>query len=266
MTMTDGACLQLGTDSRCGLELRGGPLAKPVGCRSYPATLVDDGESIRVSVAPECDCVFESRAGGALERLVGGASAADIEAGLGVRRLADRVEIAPERFVTRSEYAAWSRRVAAGVEPADVPERTVSLAAALARGELADWPPEGSAEADAILDESVRTFAATMQRAAASAESWRSQRDRTRVLRRAVADAAAAATRGRSAAVALPDDEALVVRAAIFGHQVAGGADVAGALAALAARLVVARLMAGRSPELGHPIAAVLAASRGAIG
>ena len=35
-------------------------MAKPRGCRVYPATFVDDGEHIRVSMSVECPCVLAS--------------------------------------------------------------------------------------------------------------------------------------------------------------------------------------------------------------
>lgn len=269
MTTVDGRCLQLQDDDRCGLEVKGGRGAKPVGCRAYPATLVDDGESVRVSVACECDCVFESRARGGGEPLVSGRVGADLEAHLTVRLLPAEIAVTQDALAPRSQVAAWSRDVAAQITPEAVPQRLVALAASLEKGTLASWP-DVPPSPEASLMASLRALAEVMERAARSAESWRSPTDRTRVLRRLLADAAAGlldspeVRRRAWADESRAEDEALTVRATIFGHHVAGETDLAGGLAALAARLLVARAL-GRTAA-GHPIAAVMAAMRGVTG
>lgn len=58
--VVDGRCHYLQGDGRCRLHAAGGPAAKPGGCRRYPAHLVSDGREVRVGVAPECACVFDS--------------------------------------------------------------------------------------------------------------------------------------------------------------------------------------------------------------
>ncbi len=269
MTTVDGRCLQLLDDDRCGLEARGGHGAKPVGCRSYPATFVDDGEQVRVSVACECDCVFESRARSGGAPLHPGRVVADLEAHLTIRRLPAEIAVAPGTGAPRHEVAAWSRLVAGQVEKGGVLERLVALAAELEAGRLVPWPAPTALSEQRLLGP-LSALADLMERAARSAESWRSERDRTRVLRRLVADRARALVESAEARAAAfgdsswSEDEALAVRATIFGHHVAGETDLAGGLGALAARLVVARAL-GRT-AVGHPIAAVMAAMRGATG
>jgi lysine-N-methylase len=56
----DGRCAFLDGEERCTLHERGGAEGKPLGCRLFPARLVDDGEVVRVAPAPECACVFAS--------------------------------------------------------------------------------------------------------------------------------------------------------------------------------------------------------------
>ena len=60
VAMVDGRCAYLASDDRCGLHAEAGPLAKPLGCQLFPATFVDDGDEVRVSVAVECACVLSS--------------------------------------------------------------------------------------------------------------------------------------------------------------------------------------------------------------
>jgi len=60
VAMVDGRCSFLASDGRCGLHAAGGASAKPLGCRRYPVRLVRDHRELRVAVAPECACVFQS--------------------------------------------------------------------------------------------------------------------------------------------------------------------------------------------------------------
>ncbi|HZO16113.1 MAG TPA: hypothetical protein VFB62_22720 [Polyangiaceae bacterium] len=57
VAMIDGRCAFLAPDGACVLHCAG---KKPSGCRMYPAVFVDDGNSLRVTAAPECRCVFAS--------------------------------------------------------------------------------------------------------------------------------------------------------------------------------------------------------------
>ena len=47
-------CAYLEGEGRCSLHAKGGPEAKPLGCRTFPTSFIDDGDSVRVSVAVEC--------------------------------------------------------------------------------------------------------------------------------------------------------------------------------------------------------------------
>ncbi|MCA9650442.1 MAG: YkgJ family cysteine cluster protein, partial [Myxococcales bacterium] len=54
----DGACGMLRDDGLCEIHRVGGAEAKPLGCRLFPRTFVDDGVELRVSLKPECPCVL----------------------------------------------------------------------------------------------------------------------------------------------------------------------------------------------------------------
>ncbi len=274
MTLVDGRCLQLGADGRCGLEARGGPEAKPAACRAYPATLVDDGSSVRVSVTPECGCVFASLDGASTEPLVLGSVGADLPAGVSVRVLPARVAVARGRTVEREEVAAWSREAAAAAPGEGLALSCVTLGRHLEDRGLGAWPsPAGiGAVTERVLAEEVARIGAALEAGARSAEAWRSAGDRTRRVRRAAADTAAELASSTAAlSRALADEsraghEALVVRAALFGHALVGEQDLSSGLRALGAKLLVARALGAREGALGHPLAATFAAVRGITG
>ncbi|NUO50774.1 MAG: YkgJ family cysteine cluster protein [Polyangiaceae bacterium] len=275
MTLVDGRCLQLTDSGRCGLEERGGPLAKPIACRVYPASLLDDGERIRVSVALECDCVFESLdTSGA--PLVDGARGGDLPSGVRVARIPEAVLVAGAQTRSREEIARWSLGVARALTPERVPEKLAALAAALEAlqpGEpLPAWPASSpDRTASDALYAAIGTFATRMAAAAAAAAEWRSDSDRTRLLRQAVAEASRKIASNRAQFErALADeprlrDEAFFVRAVLFSHQLSLTEPVAQGLLAMAARVLTSRALGDTARELGHPLAAVQAAARGAL-
>ncbi len=275
MTLVDGRCLQLTGSGRCGLEERGGPLAKPIACRVYPASLLDDGERVRVSVAPECDCVFASlESSGA--PLVAGQRGRDLPAGVRVARMPELVAIAGEQIRPRDVFARWSLEAARSVPRAQVPQKVAALAAALEALKPAEELPRWSGDerdgssSDALFA-AIGGFAARMEAAAAAAAEWRSAKDRTRILRRRVAEASRKLASNRAhferalADEPRPRDEAFFARAILFGHQLSPAEPVVQGLFALAVRILASRALAETAPELGHPIAAVQAAARGAL-
>lgn len=289
MTLVDGSCLQLDADRRCGLHVAGGAPAKPVGCRIFPATVADDGESLRVSVALECECTIRSLVAGEgdVSGLLDAAvrHGADLPAGAAVRGVPDPVVLSGTSTAPRSELVRWVDEVLEhGTLDRALPA-CVALARALDAGSLAtrgsraiaDASPS-SAEIATELRPELERIAATMRSAAEAADLWRSARDRTRILRHAALRAAAALlARGIEATLDAPlpaasasmppwdQVEALAVRAALFGHQLLEGRPLAEGLRELAAKLLLARelALAGHF-ELGHPVACVMATLRGA--
>src|SRR5262249_25392809 len=151
---------------------------KPAACKTYPATFVDDGEVVRVSIAIECACALASAAREGGEPLVpGGArTRGDLPARLRVRVLPERIAITANAAATRAEIAAWPR---APFEAGDDPAASLwSLAAAIEAGGLG---ASATIARPAMGD--VRPWLLALARratiAAESAGEWRSARDRT---------------------------------------------------------------------------------------
>jgi lysine-N-methylase len=105
VAMIDGRCAFLSNADRCALHVRGGAEGKPRGCQLYPTTFVDDGVSVRVSVLPECRCVFVSD-GCDGESLVadGVTKSTELDASVAVHRLGERILLADGRWLSRAGY------------------------------------------------------------------------------------------------------------------------------------------------------------------
>ncbi|MBL8740811.1 MAG: YkgJ family cysteine cluster protein [Myxococcales bacterium] len=267
MTLVDGACLQLDAERRCGLHRRGGFEAKPAACRAYPATFVIAGDRVSVSTSVECDCVLTSLSGDSGEPLVTATTGAELPAGLRVRELPAEISWVGDERVPRDRYLDFRREALALVPSANAVCVALSLAKSLRDG--APYALVSSTELDPLVHEPLAAFARAMTAAAEAADSWRSARDRTRLMRREVASAASTlARRGLGVLDSSPfaEAESFTLRAALFGHALADEAPVAALLVDLAVRLLVARELelSGRR-ALGHPIAVVMAAARGAL-
>jgi lysine-N-methylase len=276
VALVDNRCAYLAEDGRCGLHVKGGASAKPAGCRIYPATFVDDGASIRVSVGVECGCVLASIGwpGGAPLVPEGARTRADLDRGARVVRLPDHLAVTADRSVSPAELAAWSRVVLAAGPPADAVHAFWSLAAAVEAEGLA---LEASLRALSsppcpTVNDVLPWIQALADRAASrvgSAASWRSAADRSLLLSRAIAAASASIRDPGSLAAALaaapadPAAEAFYLRAAIHGHHLAGKVPLALALRDRALRVLVARAMGAMDPAMVHPLAAVEAIFRG---
>lgn len=280
ITLVDGRCLQLEADASCALHSAGGAAAKPSACRLYPATLTDLGDSIRVSVAAECDCVLSSLELDAEqgEPLVDASirTGADLPDGLTVRVVADEVRVTRSRSISREDAVAWTDAAIERCAGRESLAACVHLARSL-EGVASESGIESSSTDDLAhtLRPYVERIAQRMASASRAADAWRSERDRTRSVRRAVASSASTLlARGvevsiQAAARSIPGgelerSEAFALRAGLFGLHFAESEPMADALHDFAARLLIARelAMSGRS-TLGHPIAVVMAALRG---
>jgi lysine-N-methylase len=111
ITMVDGHCPYLADDGRCRIQLVAGPEAKPRGCRIFPATFVDDGRAVRVSVAVECPCVLASLGleGGGNLLPSGAAVEADLIPGSPIVRLPEIITVSESHRATRDELRTWSK-------------------------------------------------------------------------------------------------------------------------------------------------------------
>ncbi len=105
----DGRCSYLGDDGGCRLHRRGGAACKPLGCRVFPAIVVDTGEELRVGPRPECACVFRSaRTEAATVPLVDH----PLDPGVVIETLPEEVEVGAETW-SRDRYLTWVN----GAEP-----------------------------------------------------------------------------------------------------------------------------------------------------
>ena len=253
LPLVDGRCFALNERARCTLHERGGPEAKPRSCRTYPTTLLDDGDIIRVSVTCECSCVFRSRAKsgeGAQDRWL-----ADLPSETPIHTLADLVPITVHAHATREAVARWSRSI--------LELRTCDDGVELLLNEarrLRERAEPGAPHEPDELTRAVEALANLTERGAIAARAWRSAKDPSRISREACAAAAGrAASPGRVDALRRVtdgvEDELLFARAMIYGC--AWGAPLADGLVRAAARLMVSRELRAAGVSEGHPIALI---------
>ena len=291
VALVDGRCAYLAGDGRCGLHVLGGERAKPRGCRTYPATFVDDGEAVRVSVGVECPCVLASvvRAGG--EPLVpeGARTRGDLEPGTRVVTLAESIALDGTTTVPRAAFSAWSSAVVeelSTIARADGVAILGSLAAAVeahgldldamheairARPEpapLGTWiapPPDDIAPV-------LAAFAAKAKAKAETARAWRGATDRTRLASGWIAEAAErlgdpATLADALASPSVRTSELFFLRSQLHGRLLVSEGPLVDALRDRAARLLLARVLPASLPEgdpaYMHPIALVEAMMRG---
>jgi lysine-N-methylase len=281
VALVDGRCAYLAGDGRCGIHAAGGEGAKPRGCRAYPATLVDDGESVRVSVGVECPCVLASvgREGGAPLVDPGARTRGALGADARVVTLPEAIPIADDRLASRAELAAWSRLVMGALpDDGEVVSLLWSLASALDAAGL-DHAASLAAlaaprsPAPAALSPWLAALAARARARVAAADTWRGRRDRSRLASHWLAEAAESLLEPAALASALAGaspfggDERFYLRAQLHGHQLIGDLPLAAALRDRAVRLLLARALPASLPEgdpaRPHPLALVEAMMRG---
>jgi lysine-N-methylase len=286
VTSVDGRCAYLERDGRCAVHAAGGLEAKPLGCRTFPARFVDDGEVVRVTAAVECACVVRSRgsAEGASLLPHGARVAGDLDPALHVESLAEGFAAGPSVAASRAELCAWSRDLVAAEPPRNAVAATWALAADVERHGLGrrggptrfpgDAPPPAPGEVIPLLEH----LAAAAARRALEDATWGGE---SLLAGRAVRFIHAAATAllepelcalvlaapGRYASA-----EAFYLRAVLHGHELVGALTIADALRDRAVRMLVARALPigfaaldedGSDPALEHPIAIVEATLRG---
>lgn len=287
VALVDGACSYLGADGRCSLHACAGEASKPRGCRVYPATFVDDGESLRVSVGVECACILASvgREGGA--PLVDPAARTRGDLGpmpaSAVAVLPASIAVSLAGAAPRADFVRWSRRVAAlapsedGAESVDVVGLYWSLAEAV---EASGLDEEAVARAFAAprapdpiaLAPWIDALVARSEARVAAADAWRAARDRSRLASAWIAAAARSLRDPHTLASALAcarfrRDEVFHLRAVLHGHQLVGELPVARALRDRAVRVLLSRALPPALPDAeptrAHPLALVEALMRG---
>lgn len=280
----DGRCAYLAESGRCEVHHRAGAQAKPLGCRAYPATWIDDGEAVRVSVGIECACVVASidRPGG--EPLVprGATRRRDLPTDLPVLALPDLVPIAPGKTAPRSAIAPWAAAALARVATTSDPIAAAwSMAAELERDGL---DPRAASGPDAAppLEEIFPWIQGVSERVARRAEAaatWRSSNDRVRIeserLRawasRIAWDPASPAWRAGPVDARHLAVERFVLAAQIFGRTLFTERGASDALRSRAARFAFVRALwacEGAAPHARDPgeiLAIVDALTRGGL-
>ncbi|MFK7991916.1 MAG: hypothetical protein AB8I08_38220 [Sandaracinaceae bacterium] len=245
-----GRCLFLEKDAGCGLHRVGGTFAKPFPCRTFPTTLVDDGTEVRVSVGPECACVFRSLDTPSGARLLpeSAVTLSDVPAAPW-RTVPEPVPLTRRDVASRSQLRTWSTAVLDTLVCVDdVPAFVLSLADALPATfedptRMVDWRDDGTlhAEVDAHLD--------ALAARARQAVDEGAHTNPPGALATRVANWMARALEGQSHATlsALPCDlrhERFYVRCLAFGHRLAPpGTPLRDGLIDRAVRLLAARAL-----------------------
>ncbi len=278
VTMTEGRCPFVADTGACLVHERAGAEAKPLGCRAFPRTFIDDGTAVRVSVRAECPCVVASGVGDAVdgETLLdqGAKVEGDLHPRIRVPRLPAEIDLARGTVVPVDSLRSWSARVVA----APITDGVAALWA-LADGatknldgsvsEIVRRPPP----TPDVLAPCIAALAevAELRRDAASD---RRPTDRNRLLAEWVVAAAVALADTSTAAARLDEvsdiaQERFYIQTAIWGHHlVERGGTVTTGLRDRAIRLLLARQMAEMAaniddPATATPIAAVEAVMRG---
>ncbi len=270
----DGRCAFLEGDGLCGLHRRGGATAKPFPCRNYPAMFMDDGTSVRVSLGPECACVFASagRRDGSPLVPPEARTLADLGPEVAVMHVPDPVPLTVMRTAPREALASWSSRLVDALATTEVD--AVALAWTLAERMAEDGLAlERALERPAAPSASaIRPYlAALADRAREAAElnaSWRGASDLSRRVARWIADALASAD-PTLLVLRAPDPaaERFYLRALAHGHRIAlEGRTIERGLRDRATRMLAARAMvrvpAIADPSARYPLAVLEAAMR----
>jgi lysine-N-methylase len=274
VTMVDGACAYLDR-AGCRIHAAGGASAKPTGCRLYPASFVDDGECVRVSVLPECACVFRSGLDGATdgEPLILASNTAELDPLAHVERLPETLVVSDAATWSRTRYLDWHRAASTAIE-ADPAVDAAAFLHALAEGldDSGAAPRHGDDHdlREALAPELQELIVRARRRSALHAP-WRSVIDLARLVPSWLAATGDVLARK---GVGSPSwaDERLYLRSVAYGHVwIADGVPLRSALRRRAARVLLARWLdhaaraegfANHEPALEHPLALVEAAAR----
>jgi len=290
VTLVDGGCPYLAEDGKCRVQQTGGAGAKPRGCDIFPATFVDDGVAVRVSVAVECRCVISSKGCQDGSPLVpeGASTEADLLPLCRIVRLPEQVALTVEQSAPRGALRAWSEALAG---PLTQLSDGVAACWALAESTTeCGLDPEAAVAAleqpaaptAPALGLRLLALAGTTRDKKESAAGWRSQRDRARRLSEWFDQVAQSLLEPAVVAELLeqgatdPAQESLYLSAIIHGHLLVDDKlNLVQALRDRATRLLLARALARsvrlgevpesceQDPSLSCPITAVEAMMRG---
>ncbi len=272
VTKVDGRCAYRDEDLRCRIHAAGRGEDKPLGCRLFPAVLVDDGEAIRVTVAPHCACVFDSLDEPEGEPLVpaGVRTGADLDPAIHVGELPEQIHLTSSRRVPRTELVAWIRHLvwfAGQRRLGDVARSLWALAGAIeAHGTavvaseraLGDPPP---IDPERLVD-GIWSLPAWSERQAAMFDAWRASADVMRLTMRWISRASALMLDDQRSWSEPPSDrvsraEALYLAASLHGYMLLEQRTLADALRDRAVLLLLSRAVprVARSEEVPRPLA-----------
>lgn len=273
----DGRCAFLEGDGLCLLHRRGGAEAKPFPCSFYPALLMDDGESVRVSLGPECACIFASAGRSDGVPLVPRAARTlgDLDPVVATMRVPNPVPLSARSTASRSELSCWSTALVGALARTDADALALAwtLASSMAEHGL-DLSALDRALAHPSLPDraSLAPWIASLrehaERAASTAESWRGGSDLSRRVARWIADALCVADLSAlSRSASDPASERFYLRALAHGHRLAiEGRTLEHGLFDRATRILAARAMAAIAPpsdtSARYPLALLEAAMR----
>ncbi|MBC8069897.1 MAG: hypothetical protein IAG13_16285, partial [Deltaproteobacteria bacterium] len=100
--LVDGACAYLDPDGACALHRIGGIDNKPIGCRWYPARIVDDGTELRAAPRIECVCPARPSPGGAPLLPEHVRCAGDLPAGIVIGQVPAQVRVIDRELAERA--------------------------------------------------------------------------------------------------------------------------------------------------------------------
>lgn len=282
VALSDGRCIYLDDAGRCGLHALGGPAAKPLGCSLFPASFIDDGERIRVSVSVECACVQRSvgREGGSPLIPSSMRVRGDLDEAVFIETLPAQAPITPAVAAPRDEIRAWFARLSRLTPAGDLAAALWSLGDAVAGAGLSPGALGSFEQPKALSAAAIRPFIEALHRRASlrerEDEAFRSERDLARRATRwiGLATSALLAPGALESLIAerpaAPEGEAFYLRAALHGYRLLGDLPLATALQDRAARLLVARalevMFKGQEPDepaADAPLALVEAMLRG---
>ncbi|MCH9685397.1 MAG: YkgJ family cysteine cluster protein, partial [Deltaproteobacteria bacterium] len=255
----DGACGWLRDDGLCAVHAAGGARAKPVGCQLFPRAFVDDGETVTVSLKPECPCVLAPRTH-SVEPLVDPqwTHADQLPATVVVDSIFTAVGLVDGRSAPRADYRQWMAMLRQRPTPHDPFATAWALADAIEADGLGA-PLDEAWKATAPAAALVRPWLLALhEHAAARARehaAWRSERDLVRQASSALAMLTLVLRDGAALAEALavapsaPDQEARYWSARLHGHQWARSGSVVTALRDDALRGWLARSLVLVVPE-----------------
>lgn len=279
VTMIDGRCPYLLGDGRCRIQTASTAEAKPLGCRIFPSTFVDDGVAVRVSVAVECPCVLASLGRDGGDPLVPTAAkvVGDLLPGSPVIHLPETIRVSDGYDASRAELREWSEQLEPLCRELDDPLAALWTLAEVVRDEglsrsaAVSSMSKLSSPRPSELGLSIMMVSSALEAKLQAMLTWRPETDGTRLLLEWLVGGAkdlldlGVVEEALHDGATCSDHESFYVRAAIFGHHlVRDGQTIEQALRARVTTILLARQLSKVVPEgcedhpaVPHPLTVV---------